>query len=228
MVGVLVNVVAIVIGGSIGLIFKKGLNEKILKLILQGIGLSVLIIGISGAILSENLLLLVISLVLGGIIGGLLKIEHRLDKLGSSIEQKFSKGEKGGFAEGFVMASLVYCVGAMAIVGSIEAGVSGSNDTLYIKSILDGISAIVFAATLGYGVLFSGVSVLIYQGSIVLLGVQLESFLTDEMINEISAVGGVLIMGIGITLLEIKKIHVGDLLPAIFIPVIWFIILSIF
>lgn len=228
MVGVLVNVAAIVLGGSIGLVFKKGLNEKILKIILQGIGLSVLVIGISGAIMSENLLLLVISLVLGGIIGGLLKIEHNLDKLGNSIEKKFSKDEEGGFAKGFVMASLVYCVGAMAIVGSIEAGVSGDNGTLYIKAILDGISAIVFTATLGYGVLFSGVSVLIYQGSIVLLGVQLQTFLTDEIVNEISAVGGVLIMGIGITLLEIKKIHVGDLLPAVLIPGIWFLILSIF
>ena len=228
MVGVLVNVVAILIGGSIGLIFKKGLNEKILKLMLQGIGLSVIVIGISGALMSENLLLLVISLVLGGIVGGLLKIEHNLDKLGSSIEEKFSKGSEGGFAEGFVVATLVYCIGAMAIVGSIEAGVSGNNETLYIKAILDGISAIVFAATLGYGVLFSGISVLIYQGSIVLLGVQLESFLTDETINEISAVGGVLIMGIGITMLEIKKIHVGDLLPAVLIPVIWVFMLSIF
>lgn len=227
MVGVLVNVLAILIGGSIGLIFKKGLNDKILKLILQGIGLSVIIIGISGAIMSENLLLLVISLVLGGIIGGILKIEHNLDKLGSSIEKKFSKDSEGGFAEGFVMASLVYCVGAMAIVGSLEAGVSGNNETLYIKAILDGITAIVFTATLGYGVLFSGISVLLYQGSIVLLGVQLESILTDEMINEVSAVGGVLIMGIGITMLEIKKIHVGDLLPAILIPVIWFLLLSI-
>jgi len=226
-VGVLVNVLAILIGGSIGLIFKKGLNDKILKLILQGIGLSVIIIGISGAIMSENLLLLVISLVLGGIIGGILKIEHNLDKLGSSIEKKFSKDSEGGFAEGFVMASLVYCVGAMAIVGSLEAGVSGNNETLYIKAILDGITAIVFTATLGYGVLFSGISVLLYQGSIVLLGVQLESILTDEMINEVSAVGGVLIMGIGITMLEIKKIHVGDLLPAILIPVIWFLLLSI-
>lgn len=228
MVGVLVNVVAILIGGSIGLIFKKGFNEKILKLILQGIGLAVIIIGISSAILTENLLLLVISLVLGGVIGGLLKIEDNLDKLGSSIEKKFSKGDKGGFAEGFVMASLIYCVGAMAIVGSIEAGVSGNNETLYIKAILDGISAIVFTATLGYGVLFSGISVLIYQGSIVLLGVQLEPFLSDELINEISAVGGVLIMGIGITMLEIKKIHVGDLLPAVLIPIVWFLILSIF
>ena len=211
---------------SIYLLYKY--LKKILKLILQGIGLSVIIIGISGAIMSENLLLLVISLVLGGIIGGLLKIEDNLDKLGISIEKKFSKGSEGGFAAGFVMASLVYCVGAMAIVGSIEAGVSGNNETLYIKAILDGISAIVFTATLGYGVIFSGISVLIYQGSIVLLGVQLESFLTDDMINEIYAVGGVLIMGIGITMLEIKKIHVGDLLPAVLIPVIWFLILSIF
>lgn len=228
MIGVLVNVFAILIGSSIGLLLKKGLQPKIMKIVMQGIALSVLIIGISSALKTNNTLLLVISLVLGGVIGGLLKIEDNLDKVGSSIEKKFSSDETGGFAKGFVMATLVYCVGAMAIVGSIEAGVNGNNETLYIKAILDGISAIVFTATLGWGVMFSSVSVLIYQGSIVLLGYQLEPFLTDELINEMSAVGGVLIVGIGLTILEIKKIHVGDLLPAILIPPIWFLILSLF
>lgn len=228
MIGVLVNVAAIIIGGLIGLLFKKGINKKVLTVILQGIGLSVIIIGISGALKTENILLLVISLALGGAIGAILRIEQNLDKLGENIERKFSKGINDGFAKGFVMATLVYCVGAMAIVGSIEAGVNGSNDTLYIKALLDGISAIVFTATLGYGVIFSSVSVLIYQGSIVLLGVQLEPFLTDDLIKEISAVGGVLIMGIGINILDIKKIHVGDLLPAVLVPVLWFLILAIF
>lgn len=228
MIGVLVNVLAIVIGSLVGLILKKGLNPKILKIIMQGIGLSVIVIGISGALKTDNTLLLVLSLVLGGSIGGLLKIEDRLDTLGDTLEQKLSNGKEGGFSKGFVMATLVYCVGAMAIVGSIEAGVNGNNETLYIKALLDGVSAIVFTATLGWGVLFSSVSVLIYQGAIVLLGVELEPFLTETLINEISAVGGVLILGIGITILEIKKIHVGDLLPAVLIPPIWFFIISLF
>lgn len=227
MIGVLVNVLAVVIGSSIGLLLKKGLNPKILRIIMQGIGLSVIIIGISGALKTNNTLLLVISLVLGGIIGGLLRIEDNLDHLGAKIEKRFSKGTEGGFAKGFVMATLVYCVGAMAIVGSIEAGVNGNNETLYIKALLDGISAIVFTATLGWGVMFSSVSILIYQGAIVLLGFQLEPFLTTELVNEISAVGGVLILGIGINILEIKKIHVGDLLPAVLIPPLWFLIISL-
>jgi len=228
MIGVLVNVVAVVIGSSIGLLLKKGLNPKLLRIIMQGIGLSVIVIGIGGALKTNNTLLLVISLVLGGIIGGLLKVEDTLDNIGAKIEKKFSKGVEGGFAKGFVMATLVYCVGAMAIVGSIEAGVNGNNETLYIKAVLDGISAIVFTATLGWGVMFSSVSILIYQGAIVLLGFQLEPFLTTELVNEISAVGGILILGIGINILEIKKIHVGDLLPAVLIPPIWFIIISLF
>ncbi|MBN2604604.1 MAG: DUF554 domain-containing protein [Bacilli bacterium] len=228
MTGVLVNVIAVVIGSLIGLILKKGLNEKLLRIIMQGIGLSVLVIGIGAALKTDNTLLLVISLVLGGIIGGVLKVEDSLDFIGEKIEKKFSKGVEGGFAKGFVMATLVYCVGAMAIVGSIEAGVNGNNETLYIKAVLDGISAIVFTATLGWGVLFSSVSILLYQGTIVLLGYQLEPLLTTELVNEISAVGGVLILGIGLNILEIKKIHVGDLLPAVLIPPIWFFILSLF
>lgn len=227
MVGVLVNVFAIVIGGLIGLFLKHGINDQVKKVVMQGIGLSVIIIGLLGALATENILLMVLSLVLGGGIGALIKIEARLDALGQRIEDKFST-ENGGFAKGFVLATLVYCVGAMAIVGSIEAGVNGDNTTLYIKAILDGVSAIVFTATLGYGVIFSGIPVLIYQGAIVLLGIQIEPYLTPELIREMSAVGGVIIMGIGISILEIKKIHVGDLLPAIFIPIIYFIIISLF
>jgi len=227
MSGVLVNVLAIVIGGLIGLIFNKGLSESVKRVVMQGIGLSVIIIGISGAMVTSDYLLLVISLVLGGIIGALLHIEYNLNKLGKTIEAKF-KNENNAFAKGFVTATLVYCVGAMAIVGSIEAGVQGDNTTLYIKAILDGVTAIIFTATLGYGVIFSAIPVLIYQGSIVLLGYQLEPLLTDAIIDEVSAVGSVLIMGIGINLLEIKQIHVGDLLPAIAMPPIILFILSLF
>jgi len=227
MLGVMVNVIAIVVGGIIGLILKHGINAKVKKVVMQGIGLSVIVIGLSSALLTENVLLMVLSLVIGGTIGALIRIEDRLDQLGQHIEDKFSSAE-GGFAKGFVLATLIYCVGAMAIVGSIDAGVHGDNTTLYIKAILDGVSAIIFTATLGYGVIFSSIPVLIYQGAIVLLGIQIEPFLTDELIYEMSAVGGVIIMGIGINILEIKKIHIGDLLPAIFIPIIYTIIISLF
>lgn len=222
MLGVIINVVAIVVGGSIGLFLKKGLNEKVKIVVMQGIGLSVIIIGISSAILTKSMLLLVISLVLGGAIGALLRIDDKLEKLGLSIESKFSRN--AGFSEGFVLATLIYCVGAMTIIGSIEAGVNGDNTTLYIKSILDGITAIIFASTLGYGVIFSSIPVLLYQGTIVILSRFLEPYMTDALINEFSAVGGVLIIGIGFTLLEIKKIHLGDLLPTLLIPILWFVI----
>lgn len=227
MLGVLVNVVAVIIGGSIGLLLKKGLPERIKNIVLTAVGLSTIVIGLTSAIATQNVLLLVISLVTGGIIGTILKIDFRLESLGKSIEERFDR-TNGGFAKGFVLASLIYCVGAMAIVGSIEAGVQGDNTTLYVKSILDFVTSIIFAASLGYGVIFASIPVLIYQGIIVLLGIQLEPLLTEEIIIEMSAVGGVLIMAIGLTILEIKKINLGDLLPAIFIPAIYMIIINLF
>ncbi|MCF7926881.1 MAG: DUF554 domain-containing protein [Candidatus Izimaplasma sp.] len=224
MFGVIVNGIAIILGGVIGLFLNKGLPEKVKRVIMQAIGLSVLLIGFSSAILTNQLLLLVMSLVFGGIIGVLIGIEDKLNALGKKIESQFKEGNN--FAQGFVMATLVYCIGAMAIVGSLEAGF-GDNTTLYVKSILDGVTAIIFTATLGYGVIFSSVVVVIYQGSIVLLGSYLAPFLTTEIITEISAVGGLLIVGIGINILEIKQIHVGDLLPAVFIPPLWFLIVDL-
>lgn len=223
MVGVLVNVGAIIVGGLIGLVLKKGLPYHVKNVIMQGIGLSVVVIGIIGAMQTDNVLLLVLSLVIGGTIGSLLKIEHRLDEFGRKIEDRFSK-EEGSFAKGFVTASLIYCVGAMAILGSVQAGVQHDYTTLYIKSILDGVTAIIFTATLGYGVIFSAIPVLLYQGAIVVLGIQLEPYLVNELTTEMDAVGNVIIMGIGIKLLDIKKIYIGDLLPAIFIPVIYFLL----
>lgn len=229
MLGVIVNTAAIIIGGVIGLLLKQGLNEKIKTIVIMAIGLSSIIIGISSAILTENVLLLILSLVFGGIIGTLLKIDHSLEKFGQAIEDKFTKeSETGGFAKGFVLATLLYCVGAMAIVGSIEAGVDGDNTTLYVKSILDGTTAIIFTASLGYGVIFASIPVFLYQGSIVILGVKLAPYLTDEMINEMSAVGGVLIFAIGLNLLEIKKVPLGDFLPAIFLPVAYLVLYGLF
>ncbi|MEC9485395.1 MAG: DUF554 domain-containing protein [Candidatus Izemoplasma sp.] len=227
MSGVLVNVFAIIFGGSIGLILNRGLNERVKKVIMQGVGLSVIIIGIAGALTIKSPILMVVSLVVGGLIGSLIQIESRLDRLGKRIERTF-KNDNNGFAKGFVWATLIYCVGAMAIVGSLEAGLNGDNTTLYIKAILDGVTAIIFAATLGFGVIFSSISVFIYQGAIVLLGYQIEPYLTEHLINEVSAIGSVLIMAIGINILEIKHIHVGDLLPAIIIPAIYFLALNVY
>jgi len=227
MLGVLVNSLAIVLGGLLGLILKKGLGERLKVVVMQGIGLSVIVIGLSGALKSDNMLLLVLSLAIGGLVGSLLQIEYRLDMLGLRIEKQFKGKEEGSFAKGFVSASLVYCVGAMAIVGSIEAGVSGTYDTLYVKSLLDGVTAIVFAATLGFGVIFSSVSVFLYQGAIVVLGLLLGSYMPDALVIEMSAVGSVLIMAIGLNLLEFRRIHVGDLLPAVFVPVVYYLVISL-
>lgn len=224
MIGVLVNVGAIIIGGLLGLILHKGLPQNVKQVVMQGIGLSVIVIGLTYAVLTGNVLLLVLSLVIGGAIGALLKIEHRLDRLGQRIERKFQQ-EEGGFAKGFVLATLIYCVGTMAILGSLEAGVNQNYELLYIKAILDGVSAIVFTATLGYGVIFSSIPVLLYQGLIVFVGIQVEPLLTDDLIREMGAIGGVIIMGIGINILEIKHIRVGDLLPSVFVPILYFLIL---
>lgn len=223
MFGVLVNVIAIVVGGTIGLLLKKGLPEKIKVIVIQAIGLATIAIGLASAIQTESPLLLILSLVIGGVIGTLLKIDVNLKKLGDSVEEKFDKGS-GNFSKGFVMATLIYCIGAMAIIGSFEAGIEGDNTILYVKSLLDGVTAIIFTASLGYGVIFSAIPVFIYQGMFVLLGIQLEPIFTDTMITEMSAVGGVLIFGIGLNLLEIKKVNLGDLLPAIFIPVLYYLI----
>lgn len=228
MLGVIVNSMAIIIGGLIGLGLKHGLSERLKLVVMQGIGLSVIVIGMAGALKSNSTLLLVMSLAIGGLVGSLLQIEYRLDLLGLKIEKVFKGKEEGSFAKGFVTASLVYCVGAMAILGSIEAGVNGHYDTLYVKSLLDGVTAIVFAATLGFGVLFSSVSVFVYQGIIVVLGILLGNYMPAMLIVEMSAVGSVLIMAIGINILEIKRIHVGDLLPAMLVPIVYYLLLYLF
>ena len=163
---------------------------------------------------------MILCVVAGGIIGEALDIEKALEKMGDWFQSRFAKGEST-FAEGFVTASLIYCVGAMAIVGSLDDGLTGNIQTLLAKSILDGVSAIVFASTLGVGVVFSAIPVLFYQGSITLLAGVLKPWLTPEVISQMSTVGSLLIMGIGFNILEIKRIKVGNMLPAIFMPLLY-------
>jgi uncharacterized membrane protein YqgA involved in biofilm formation len=221
MLGTIINSSAIAIGSLLGVMLNKGIKDEYKNTIMDGVALIVILIGIMGALDTENIILMTISIVIGSIIGEALKIEKKLDNLGNSLEKKFGKGDSN-FSKGFVTASLVFCVGAMAIVGALESGLQGNHSTLFAKSIIDGISSVIFASTLGIGVGFSAVAVFIYQGIITLLASSIKDLLTPEAINEMSAVGGLLISAIGINILGLKKIKVGNMLPAIFIPLIYF------
>lgn len=214
MTGTFVNVSAIVTGAVIGVTLKKALPERIGHTIIQGLAMATMVIGLQMALESKYVLIVVSSLVLGGLTGELLRLEDRLNSLGVWLEKKIGPGQ-GDFVRGFVTTSLVYCVGAMAIVGSIQDGLQGNTATLFVKALLDGVTAIFFASTMGIGVAFSAVPVFLYQGVITLLAQYVQGILTQPVITEMTATGGVLIFGIGIKILEIKEIKVGNLLPAI-------------
>jgi uncharacterized protein len=221
MIGTLINTGAILLGSLLGMLLRKGLPQRLRDTIMQGLGLCVLVIGIMGAIKTQDMMAVIISIVVGGLIGALINIEKRLEQLGKRMQKLLSGKHDPGdnsFATGFVTASLVYCVGAMAIVGSLESGLKGDHSTLIAKSALDGISAIVFASTMGPGVAMSAFAVLLYQGSIALLAGWAAPLFTTALIGEMSAVGGLLIIGIGLNLMFEKHLSVGNLLPAIFVP----------
>lgn len=216
MEGTVINFLTIIMGSLIGLLFKKGITENIKETVMQGLSLGVIIIGIQMALKVEDMLVVIISLVIGGIIGELLKIETMLMKSGKLIESKMGNNH-GEVAKAFVTTSLLYCVGAMAVVGAIENGLTGKADTLIAKSLLDGVSSIFFASTMGIGVMFSALPVLIYQGAVTLFASSLKTVLSTGVINQITATGGILIVGISVNLLGQKNIKVGNLLPAIII-----------
>ncbi len=220
MQGTIVNTIAIIIGGLVGLILRKGILDNYRDTVMQGIGLSVLAIGLMGVFKSENIILMIFSVVLGGIIGERIDIDRKLNNLGLWIERKMGSGQ-GTVAKGFVTASLIFCVGAMAVVGSLESGLTGKHETLYAKSLIDGISSIVFASTLGVGVIFAGAVVFLYQGLITIAAGGLRHLLVEPVIVEMSAIGGLLIVGISLNVLGIKKIPVANMLPAIFVPIVY-------
>ena len=221
MLGVIVNALAVVLGSVLGLLLKKGFPEKIVTPVMTAVGLCVIYIGLDGISCGENALVIIISMVLGVIVGTLLNIDGKFNSLGTKMENKLDKsGEKGTFAKAFVNSTLLFCVGAMAIVGSINAGLKGDNSVLFTKSLLDLISSIVIASTLGIGVLFSSISVLVYQGVIVLLAEVLSPVLTETAINEMSCVGYLLIIALGLNMIGVTKIKVADFIPAIlFAPI---------
>ena len=218
MKGTIVNVIAIFLGCSVGLILKSKFPEKIGKIVMQALGLAALLIGAQMALKTNNILLVIFSLVIGGVIGEIIDIEEGLEKFGERVKLKFKSNDTSErFVEGFVTASLLYCVGSMAIMGALKEGLSGNPDILYAKSLLDGVTSLAFTAAMGIGVLFSVIPVFLYQGGITLLSRLIKDFLSPEIINEMTAVGGILILGIGFGLLEIRKIKVGNLLPAILV-----------
>ncbi|MDI6601997.1 MAG: DUF554 domain-containing protein [Thermoanaerobacteraceae bacterium] len=223
MMGVLINSFAVVAGSIAGLFLKKGIPDGVRETVMKGIGLITSILGISFALKSTNSIIMILSVVLGGILGEMMDIDRFLNNVGLRFEQRLKS--YGSVSEGFVTATLIFCVGAMAIVGSIQSGLTGDNTILITKSGLDGITSVILSSTLGIGVLLSSISVFVYQGVIALLAGLLSSFVNDALINEMTAVGGLLIFGISLNILGITKIKVANLLPAIFIPVIYFLIL---
>lgn len=227
MLGTIVNSLAIVAGSLLGVLLSKGIAERYKTIILSGVGLSVILIGMKSALVSDDLMVVIFSIIIGAIIGEAIRIENKLERLGQFIERKITtkSSDVSSFARGFVTASLVFCVGSMAIVGSLESGLTGNHQTLFAKSILDGVTSVIFASTMGLGVMFSGLAVFLYQGLITLLAGVLKNYLVSQTISQMTSVGGLLIMAIGLNMLKITKIKVGNLLPAIFLPLFYYIFL---
>ena len=215
MTGTLINMGAIIAGTAIGSLAGSRLPARMRRIVLYAIGLVVLLIGFQMAVRTQNVLVVLGAILIGGIIGELLRIEERLEQLGQFFQKKFSKGSEQSIAEGFVTASLVFCVGPMAILGSISDGLSGDYRLLSIKAVMDGFASIAFGASLGWGVGLSALSILVYQGGITLFAGSLPGALNEAMITEMTATGGLIIIGIGIKLLDLKDLPLANFVPAI-------------
>ena len=226
MLGVLVNVITVIIGSCIGMLFKKGIPEKVSKAAMTGLGVCTLYIGITGSLDGKNVLIVIASIVLGAIIGTLLNIDGGINKLAQKVEDKFKgKSENVSVAEGLITATLLFCVGSMTVTGSIQAGISGDNTLLFTKATLDLVSSAMLASSLGFGVLLASVAVFVIQGGLVLLADLVAPFLSLGAIDEMTCVGSLLIIMIGTNLMGITKIKVADYLPAIlFAPIIYNIV----
>lgn len=218
-IGTLINALAIMVGSVLGTFLHKAIPDKIKAIVFQALGLASLVMGVQMALKLENILALIFSLLIGGIAGELLDLEGRLEKLGDLLKGRMNSANQK-FTEGFVAASLLFTVGAMSTLGAINEGISGDRSLLMTKSLLDAFASLAFASTYGIGVLFSFLPVVLYEGSITLLAAGLQGILTTSVINQLTAVGGVMIMGIGFNLLEIKRIKVTNLLPALVVVVL--------
>lgn len=225
MSGVIVNTITVIIGSITGLLFKKGISKKITDAIMIGIGLCTVSIGISGLVNDVNTIILIISIVLGAAIGTALDIDSKINHMGDYLSKKFkSSDDKTSVSEGFVTACLLFCIGSMTIVGSLNAGISGDNKMLYTKALLDLISSTMLSASLGIGVLFAAAFVFVFQGALVLLAQYIAPFLTPETIAQLNGAGSLLIFALGLNIVGITKIKIANYLPAIIIaPIITFI-----
>ncbi|MBQ9852430.1 MAG: DUF554 domain-containing protein [Ruminiclostridium sp.] len=225
MIATIINCLLIVLGSACGLLLKGKLPQRFLTVLTQALGLCVVGIGMTSAIATNNTLCVVVCLVIGTILGEAINIEKRLDTVGESLRKKFEKNAAGSstFTEGFVSASVLFCVGAMAIVGSINAGIHGDYAVLISKSVIDGVTAVSMTSVLGIGVAFSALPILLYQGGLTLLAGLVAPFLQQAVITEMSAVGGCIIVGIGLNMLDLPKdrLRVGNMLPAIFLPLVY-------
>jgi len=223
MLGNLVNAVAIIVGGLIGTLFNKALPGRYHTIIFQAMGLFIVCLGISMSLKMEHILISIFSLLLGALTGEFLRLDKQINALGEWLKRSLKfKSER--FTEGFVSASLIYCIGAMAVLGAIEEGTGQFPTILLTKSVMDGFSSVAFAAALGIGVVFSAASTAIYQGSIVLFVFLFADTIDITIVNELSAVGGVLLVGLGINILEIKEIRVINLLPSLIFVILLMLI----
>ena len=219
--GTVVNALGVLAGCAVGLLLGKLIPERLADAVTSGIALCVFCIGVSGMLADENTLVMIISMVLGTIVGELLHLDDRLNALGDGVERLLAKrGVKGRVSEGFVTASLLFCVGAMAIVGSLESGLTGNHATIYAKSALDTVASVIYASTMGFGVALSAIPVLLYQGTITLCASLLSPVLTDFVIAEMKAVGSLLIVALSFNMLGLTKIKVMNSVPAIFFPIL--------
>lgn len=219
LLGTIVNAGAIILGSLVGLLAKKAIPQRMGDLIMTAIPIVVMVLGIQFSIASANILIVIVSLVIGAIVGEWIDIDKKLDNFGKSVQSKL-KGKDSNFSVAFVSTTLIYCVGSMAILGSIESGINNHHTILYTKALMDGISAIFFASTLGAGVIFSSISVLLYQGILTILAGYVAPYLSAAVVTEMSATGGILLIALAFTILGIKKIKVANMLPAIFLPIV--------
>ena len=222
MLGVLINAAAVLTGGAIGLIIGEKIPARVRETVMQGLALSVVLVGFLPALKTQDVLCVIVCIVLGALFGEWIDIERRLTRLGERLERLAPKG--GGerpLVPGFVTASLIFCVGAMAVVGSMESGLAGNHSTLIAKSMLDGVGSVFFAAALGPGVLLSAAAIFVYQGAIALFAGSVAPVLTEPIVREMSAIGGLIIACIGLNMLEAVRVRVGNLLPGIFLPILY-------
>lgn len=214
MIGTIINTLAVVVGSCLGLRFKKGIPERCQKVFFQVIGLFTLSLGITMVVSMQHILVVIFALVLGSLFGIWCNIEKHIELLGDTLKQRLKvKNEK--FSEGLISAFLLFCVGSMTILGAIQEGLGNSSDLLFTKSVLDGFSSIILASAFGVGVLFSALPLFLFQAVITLLAVQIAPFFTSEMINALTSVGGIMLIGLGFNILEIKKIAVSNILPSL-------------